>query len=380
MPTGERITGTSRDAGALLVGPRSMDASYTEAFGKAVLEEAGVDKRIVAVTAAMPGPTGLLPFEARFPDRFIDVGIAEAHAMTAAAGMAMAGLRPVVAVYSTFLSRCFDQENLDVGLHGAPVVICADRAGITGDDGASHHGVLDMVLALAVAPMAVFAPSEPSEIGPMLHAALQLDGPALIRYPKTPCSDHLGEPGHGLHARILRPGDGRVVIVGVGKMAARALQAATQLVADGVDVTVIDPRVVRPLDPQVVEACAAAELVVTAEDGLVHGGAGHYLASQVELISRRNGVRGPLMRHLGVPTEYITHAKPDTILARLGLDAQGIALAVNESIARLGGPVSPRAASTAAGAGTGAASVSAAGVGTVGTSSAVGSGRSRVAR
>ena len=155
--------GTATDQGAISIGPRSPDKNYTEAFAQALLDVAAKDERVIAMTAAMPGPTGLLTFEARYPNRFLDVGIAESHAMTAAAGIALGGLKPVVAIYSTFLSRCFDQENLDVGLHGAPVVICADRAGITGDDGPSHHGILDMVLGLAIPDLAIFAPSEPAE-------------------------------------------------------------------------------------------------------------------------------------------------------------------------------------------------------------------------
>src|SRR5438874_9573696 len=164
----------------------SAPSGYTEAFSQALLAAAERDKRVVAITAAMPGPTGLLPFQARFPDRFFDVGIAEQHAVTAAAGMAMAGLRPVVAVYSTFLTRAFDQTNLDVGLHRLPVVFALDRAGITGDDGPSHHGVLDLALTLAIPGMTVFAPSSAQELPVMLRTALELDGPAAVRYPKGP--------------------------------------------------------------------------------------------------------------------------------------------------------------------------------------------------
>ncbi|MCU1488917.1 MAG: dxs [Acidimicrobiaceae bacterium] len=324
------------DRGALAVGPRSTEASYTEAFSKALLEVGSRDPTVVAVTAAMPGPTGLLPFEARHPERFVDVGIAESHAMTAAAGMAMAGLRPIVAIYSTFLSRCFDQQNLDVGLHRAPVVVCADRAGITGDDGPSHHGILDMVLGLAVPGLTVLAPSEPAELAPMLDAALALDGPALIRYPKTPGPAHLGAPGHGLRARVLREGGDRVVLVGVGKLAKAALDAAEILAREGVEVTVIDPRVVRPLDPMLVERAAAADLVVTAEDGLVHGGAGAYLADQVDARAAAEQVRGPLVVRLGVPTTFLPHGKPDVILARLGLDAAGIAASTVAGLERAG--------------------------------------------
>ena len=176
--------------------------TFTDAFTRALLRNAESDPRIVAITAAMPGPTGLLPFEARFPDRFVDVGIAEQHAVTAAAGMAMAGLRPVVAIYSTFFSRAFDQANLDVGLHDVPVVFALDRAGITGDDGPSHHGVLDMTLALSIPGMTVFAPSSAPEVEVMLDEALSLEGPSVIRFPKTPApwwpkarSDRASVPG-----------------------------------------------------------------------------------------------------------------------------------------------------------------------------------------
>ena len=156
---------------------------------------------VVAITAAMPGPTGLLPFQAEFPDRFFDVGIAEQHAVTAAAGMAMAGLRPVVAIYSTFFSRAFDQANLDVGLHGLPVVFALDRAGITGDDGPSHHGVLDLSLTLSIPGMTVFAPSSAQEVGVMLEEALSLGGPSAIRFPKTPARQARdGAVGSGLSA------------------------------------------------------------------------------------------------------------------------------------------------------------------------------------
>src|SRR5207249_8781260 len=171
-----------------LVGPPpSAPTGYTQAFAEAIISAGERDPRVVAITAAMPGPTGLLPFQARFPDRCLDVGIAEQHAVTAAAGMAMGGLRPVVAVYSTFFSRAFDQANLDVGLHRLPVVFCLDRAGITGDDGPSHHGVLDLALLLRIPDMTIFAPSSAQEVATMLGSALEItSGPSAIRYPKTP--------------------------------------------------------------------------------------------------------------------------------------------------------------------------------------------------
>ncbi|HXZ83627.1 MAG TPA: 1-deoxy-D-xylulose-5-phosphate synthase [Acidimicrobiales bacterium] len=323
------------DDGALVSGPRSPVENYTGAFSEAILDLAGRDERVVAITAAMPGPTGLLSFQARYPDRFIDVGIAEGHAMTAAAGMAMAGLRPVVAIYSTFLSRCFDQENLDVGLHRAPVVICADRAGITGDDGASHHGVLDMVLGLAVPGLVVFAPAAPTEIAPMLETALELDKPSLIRYPKTPGSGVPALAKLGMRSRVLREGGGDIVIVGIGKLAAASLEAAALLERDGFDVTVLDPRVVRPLDPALVERCRGARLVVTAEDGLIHGGAGQHLRGVLERAAEVISERPPVVLCLGVPTIYMGHADPDVILQRLELDASGIAASTRTACERL---------------------------------------------
>ncbi len=180
--------------------PAGIGDSFTEAFSKALIEAGERDDRLVAITAAMPGPTGLLSFEEHFPDRFFDVGIAEQHAMTAAAGMAMAGLRPVVAIYSTFLSRAVDQWNLDIGLHRLPVVVVADRAGVTGDDGPSHHGIYDLVQALQIPGCAIFCPSEPAEIWPALEAALAWSGPALVRYPKTPSPGPLAPAGSGLRA------------------------------------------------------------------------------------------------------------------------------------------------------------------------------------
>ena len=163
-----------------------MPTGYTQAFAEAIIKEAEPDRRVVAITAAMAGPTGLLPFQERFPDRFFDVGIAEQHAVTGAAGMAMGGLRPVVAIYSTFLNRAWDQVVYDVALHRLPVVFCLDRAGITGPDGASHHGVYDMAMLAKVPGMRVLAPSSAQELQQMLHDAIGLadDGPVAIRYPR----------------------------------------------------------------------------------------------------------------------------------------------------------------------------------------------------
>jgi 1-deoxy-D-xylulose-5-phosphate synthase len=297
--------------------------SYTAAFTEAIVKEADHRPDLVAITAAMPDSTGLLPFKDRFPERFLDVGIAEQHAVTAAAGMAMGGLRPVFAVYSTFLTRAFDQVNLDVGLHDQPVVFCIDRAGITGDDGASHHGVLDMVLLSKVPGMTIFAPSSYREIGIMLHDALELclDGPAAIRWPKTmPVDDpDDDEVGSGLSARKVRSGRD-LCILAVGKMLAPARDAARLLADDGIDATVWDVRVVKPLDGEMLADAARHRLVVTVEDGYADGGAGAAMADRVRAMT--DGVVATEV--LGVPTTYIPQGKPDEILAGFGLDAAGV--------------------------------------------------------
>jgi 1-deoxy-D-xylulose-5-phosphate synthase len=316
-------------------------STYTDAFTRALLDAAEDDPRIVALTAAMPGPTGLLAFQARFPDRFFDVGIAEQHGATAAAGMAMAGLRPVVAVYSTFWSRSFDQANLDVGLHGCPVVFVLDRAGITGDDGPSHHGILDLALALSIPGMTVFVPSSAEDVGPMLRAALELPGPSTIRVPKTaPRHVDPGDVGSGLQARQLRAGDGSVCLLGVGKTVAACLNAADRLAVEGIDATVWDVRVVAPPDIAMLEDAARHRLVVTAEDGVRHGGAGAFLLDAMAAQSESTGRPVPAARILGVPRQYLAQGKADDILASLGLDGAGIAESIRQ--VRLGVPAEPR--------------------------------------
>jgi 1-deoxy-D-xylulose-5-phosphate synthase len=318
-------------------------ATYGEAFSRAMLAVAEEDPRIVALTAAMPGPTGLLPFQARFPDRFFDVGIAEQHEVTSAAGMAMAGLHPVVAVYSTFFSRAFDQANLDVGLHACPVVFVLDRAGITGDDGPSHHGVLDLALSLSIPGMTVFAPSSAEEVEPMLRTALSLPGPSSIRFPKG-VARHVEEPaevGSGLEARQARVGDGSVCLLGVGKMLGACLEAADLLAREGLEATVWDVRVVSPPDAAMLADAARHSLVVTAEDGVRHGGAGAFLidamATQVEFA----GLPMPATRVLGIPRQYIAQGRPDDILAALALDGPGIAESVRSVKIEVPAPFEP---------------------------------------
>ncbi len=305
--------------------------SYTEAFTDAMVKEAEARPKMVAITAAMPDSTGLLKFAEEYPDRFFDVGIAEQHAVTAAAGMAMGGLRPVVAIYSTFLTRAIDQVNLDVGLHNLPVVFCLDRAGITGDDGASHHGVLDMVLLSKIPGMTVLAPSSYQELQHMLHDALDITtGPVALRWAKTAAPSVTDkEVGSGLKGRKVRKGKD-VCLMGVGKMLANAVEAADLLKAEGVSATVWDVRCIKPLDEDMLANAASHSAVVTVEDGWREGGAGSSIADALALSGREGQV--PSIRVLGVPNQYIPHGKPDEILAACGLDGAGIAAAAQQAL------------------------------------------------
>ncbi|MEK7292581.1 MAG: 1-deoxy-D-xylulose-5-phosphate synthase [Actinomycetota bacterium] len=309
--------------------PKSFPTGYTQAFADGIIKIAEQDPRIVAITAAMPGPTGLLPFQEHFPDRFFDVGIAEQHAVTAAAGMAMGGLRPVVALYSTFLNRAWDQVVFDVALHHLPVVFCLDRAGITGDDGPSHHGIYDMALLSKVPGMRVLAPSSAQELQQMLGDSIALadSGPVAIRYPKGLARNVADdEVGSGVKARKLQsdPTTG-VCVLAVGKLVGNAEKAAEILAVDNIAVSLWDVRSCVPADPDMISDAARHRLVITVEDGIRDGGIGMLLAGAVTQAAEVIGTTAPHVEILGIPTQFIPHAKPDKILARLGLDAQGIA-------------------------------------------------------
>jgi 1-deoxy-D-xylulose-5-phosphate synthase len=301
-------------------------SSYTAAFRDALIELAAQHPEIVAITAGMPGSTGLLPFAERFPDRCFDVGIAEQHAVTAAAGMAMRGLRPVVAIYSTFLSRAWDQLVYDVGLHGLPVVFCVDRAGITGDDGPSHHGLYDLALLTKVPGLTLFAPSSYEEMTVMLEEALRItSGPVALRWPKTVARHVMpGAVGRGRNARRVREGDD-VCILALGKMVEAAEEAAELLDARDVHCSLWDIRTI-PADPKMLADARRHALVVTAEDGIAEGGVGALLAAA--LASLEAGTPAPPVVALGTPAAYIPHGKPAALLANLGLDGPGIAATV----------------------------------------------------
>jgi 1-deoxy-D-xylulose-5-phosphate synthase len=311
--------------------PKSVPTGYTEAFSDTIIKLAEQDSRIVAITAAMPGPTGLIQFQEHFPDRFFDVGIAEQHAVTAAAGMAMGGMRPVVALYSTFLNRAWDQVVYDVAMHRLPVIFCLDRAGITGDDGPSHHGVYDMALLSKVPGMRVLAPSSTQELQQMLSDAISLanTGPVAIRYPKGLARNvDENDIGSGLQARKLVNGaTKRVCILAIGKMVGAALDAAETLKSNNVNVTVWDVRSCAPLDPAMITDAMQHDVVVTAEDGIRDGGIGMTIENTINDMSTSTTStthKRPVVRVLGVPTTFVPTAKPNVILHQMGLDSEGI--------------------------------------------------------
>ena len=303
--------------------------SFTESFSRALVAEANKDERIVALTAAMAGPTGLLQFQQQFPTRFFDVGIAEQHEMTTAAGMAMGGLKPVVCVYSTFFSRAFDQANLDVGLLGLPVVMVFDRAGITGDDGPSHHGILDMALCLAIPGVTIFAPSSIEEVPVMLASALAMETPTAIRFAKTTPRPIDGGAGTGLNARKIKQGDGSLCVIAVGKMVVNAYEAIEAMGDDASKVTLFDARVVPP-DPTMIADALTHQRVLTIEDGVQHGGAGALILARLRTRAQATGVSVPTSRILGVPRAFLQHNTPDALLAEIGLDVAGVRRAMQD--------------------------------------------------
>ena len=315
--------------------PKSVPTGYTQAFADALIKEAQTDQRIVAITAAMPGPTGLIAFQSHFPDRFFDVGIAEQHAVTFAAGLAMGGMRPVVAIYSTFLNRAWDQLVYDVALHRLPVIFCLDRAGVTGDDGPSHHGVYDMALLSKVPGMRVLAPSSAQDLQQMLHDAISLadTGPVVIRYPKGNARQvSENDVGTGLNARRMSTDAGKgLCILAVGKMVAAAESVVATLARENVSATLWDVRSCVPADDAMIRDAAQHRRVITIEDGVRDGGIGFLLADAITAVKAD---APPNIRVLGLPTKFIPHAKPDVILGKFGLDAAGLERTVREMLAQ----------------------------------------------
>jgi 1-deoxy-D-xylulose-5-phosphate synthase len=309
--------------------------TWTSVFTEELIRLAGERADLVAITAAMPGPTGLAAFAKRFPDRCFDVGIAEQHAVTSAAGLALGGLHPVVALYSTFLNRAFDQVLMDVALLKAPVTITLDRAGITGDDGASHNGMWDLSVLGIVPGIRVAAPRDAGSLRAELAEAIAVnDGPTALRFPKGPVIEEVPAVAciEGVDV-LARPaaGDGDdVLLVGVGAFAALAVAAAGRLADQGIGVTVVDPRWVLPVPEVLVRMAARHRLVVSVEDGGRHGGFGWSLAAAL-----RDAEIDVPFRDLGIPQRFLAHGLRDEVLAELGLTAQDIARAVTGWAAEL---------------------------------------------
>ena len=297
---------------------------WTQVFAEEIVAIACERADVVGVTAAMLRPVGLHRFAEAFPDRVFDVGIAEQHALTSAAGLAMGGLHPVVCVYATFLNRAFDQVLMDVALHRQAVTVVLDRAGITGDDGASHHGMWDLAMLGLVPGMRVAAPRDAQRLQALLREAVAHDGPTTVRFPKAQSGPPIDAVGRIGSVDVLRAHvDARVLIVSVGPLAEAALAAADLVAGEGVAATVLDPRWVLPVDATLVHLAAAYDVVVTVEDGVVDGGVGEALAR--ELRSTGSDVR---VVALGLPKRFVPHGRRADILADAGLDAPGIAAAV----------------------------------------------------
>lgn len=309
---------------------------WTSVFSAALVEAGGQRRDIVAITAAMAGPTGLAAFGELFPDRMFDVGIAEQHALTSAAGLALGGMHPVVAIYSTFLNRAFDQLLMDVALLGQPVTLVLDRAGVTGPDGPSHNGMWDLSLMSIVPGMRVAAPRDSVRLREELAEALDInDGPTALRFPKgavpedVRAIDRLADGTDVLH----RPGHGEsgdVLIVAVGPFAALAMDTASRLAQQGIGTTVVDPRWVLPVPESISELAIKHRLVITVEDGGVHGGVGSSVSENL----RAKGVSTPV-RDVGIAQEFLTPASRGQLLDELGLTAQDVARAITAMVSRM---------------------------------------------
>ena len=296
---------------------RASGRTWTAAFSEALVAAGERREDVVAITAAMTGPTGLTPFAERFPERFYDVGIAEQHAVASAAGLAMGGLHPVVAVYATFLNRAYDQVLLDVALHRLPVTIVLDRSGITGDDGASHNGVWDLAMLSSVPGLRVAAPrDEQTLVAEFNEAIAEQSGPTVVRFPKGVVPDEIAPVRTIDGIDVIADHGSDVLVVAVGPMVQVAVTAAALLAESGVGATVIDPRWVLPVADAIADLAADHQAVVTIEDGIVSGGFG-------EAVRGRVGATPTLV--LGVPTEFLEHASRQQILERLQLTPDGVA-------------------------------------------------------
>ena len=303
--------------------------TWTDLFSEELLQLGSADERVVAITAAMVYPTGLHRFAKAFPDRCFDVGIAEQHAVTSAAGLAMGGLHPVVAVYSTFLNRAFDQLLMDVALHECGVTFVLDRAGITGPDGASHHGMWDMSILQVVPGLHLAAPRDGTRLRDALARSLAIDDrPSVIRFPRGTLSADLPAIDQLASMDILlRTEQPRVLVIGIGPLAETAVAVGERLSDQGIGVTVLDPVWALPVDPALVALAADHDLVITIEDNGVVGGYGARVAQEL----RSAGVDTAL-REFGIPQEFLPHGSRAELLEEIGLTPQNIARYAVEAI------------------------------------------------
>ncbi len=305
---------------------------WTDVFAEEILALGGERSDLVAITAAMMHPVGLHRFAAAYPERTFDVGIAEQHAATSAAGLAMGGLHPVVALYATFLNRAFDQVLMDVALHRCGVTFVLDRSGVTGDDGASHNGMWDMSILQVVPGLRLAAPRDATRLRELLREAVEVDdAPTVVRFPKGPPSADLQPVGRAGGCDVLvRDGRKDVLIVGVGSMAATSVEVAGRLSAQGIGVTVVDPRWVKPVDPALLDLARDHRLVVSVEDNGIVGGCGSVLLQTLNAAR----IDTPVRLH-GIPQEFLDHAKRGVILERIGLTAQTLARSIVEDVTAL---------------------------------------------
>jgi 1-deoxy-D-xylulose-5-phosphate synthase len=295
--------------------------SWTNVFSEEITQIGRENSKVVAITAAMLGPTGLDKFAQNFPDRTIDVGIAEQHAVTSAAGLAYAGVHPVIAIYSTFLNRAFDQLLLDVALHNAGVTFVLDRAGITGDDGPSHHGIWDLALTGIVPHMHVGAPRDGARLKELLRQCIAIDNaPSMIRFPKgaIPADIPALERVDGIDV-LHRGGTNQVLVISIGSMASMALEVAQLAHQQSIEITVIDPLWVKPMSSNVTALCAKYSTVVVMEDGIKHAG----IASTISESLREAGSQCSV-HSIGVPLEFIEHSKRNEILEDLKITPAAI--------------------------------------------------------
>jgi 1-deoxy-D-xylulose-5-phosphate synthase len=312
----------------------AQPGTWSRVFGDEMLAIGARRPDVVAITAAMLYPTGLSHFAAAYPDRTYDVGIAEQHAVTSAAGLAMGGMHPVVAIYSTFLNRAFDQTLMDVALHRLPVTIVLDRAGVTGPDGASHHGMWDGSIMQLVPGMKIAAPRDAKRVAELLNEAVEVsDGPTVVRFPKGQVGGEIEAIGKLGGMDVLRtPSEGLgmdVLLAGAGPMALVGLEVAGRLADHGIGVTVVDPRWTKPVDPALAEAARQYRLVVAVEDNGRVGGFGDAVAR----LLRDHDVDVPV-KTFGLPQEFLTHGTRAEVLDEAGLTPQQLALRITEAVAR----------------------------------------------